>query len=47
MFGSRHIKQYYPQDFICAAVIRSLHNQLLAPTLILNRLSVSFLVTSS
>ena len=24
MFGSRHIKQYYPDDFICAAVIRSL-----------------------
>ena len=24
MFGSRHIKQYYPEDFICAAVIRSL-----------------------
>ena len=25
MFGSRHIKQCYPDDFICAAVIRSLH----------------------
>ena len=24
MFGNRHIKQYYVEDFICAAVIRSL-----------------------
>ena len=24
MFGSRHIKHYYPEDFICAVVIRSL-----------------------
>ena len=24
MFGSRHIKQYYVEDFNCAAVIRSL-----------------------
>ena len=25
MFGSGHIKQYYPDDIICAAVIRSSH----------------------
>ena len=24
MFGNRHIKQYYAEDIICAAVIRSL-----------------------
>ena len=39
MFGSRHIKQYYVKDFICAAV-----NQLLALIMILNR---PYLVTSN
>ena len=46
MFGSRHIKQYYPQ--ISFVLLRLDHgiDQLLAPTLILNRLSEPFLVTS-